>query len=675
MLRITWLAMLALVARAATPALMPLPVKVELAAGKLAIDANFTVGRMGPSDSRIESALRRFRLRISRQTGIPFSSKAAEPTLRVECDVVGPDYPALGEDESYTLDITPQGARLQAATIDGALHGLETFSQLIEPGAAGFEVPAIHIEDRPRFPWRGLLLDVARHWMPVEVVKRNLDAMAAVKLNVFHWHLSDDQGFRVESKRFPRLQELGSDGLYYTQAEIRDVVEYARDRGIRVLPEFDMPGHTTSWLVGYPDLASAPAAYEIGRHFGSFDGTLDPTRDSTYEFLDAFLGEMTTLFPDPFFHIGGDEVNGNQWNQSAAIQDFARQHHLDGTLGIQTYFNQRVAAILTKYGKTMVGWDEILSDGLAPGTVIQTWRGQAALADSVSRGYRGVLSWGYYLDKLRPARYHYAVDPLGGAAAQLKPEDAARILGGEACMWSELVDAETVDSRIWPRAAAIAERLWSAANPTDVDSMYDRLEAVSRWLVWTGVEHRSNYQPMLDRLADDRPAASLRVLADASEALGLGPRKVDHNTTATPLNRFVDAARPESEPVRLLERAATRSNAEDVRVLREQFTRWADNDARFEQLANGNEFLTELRQLSKDLAALGRIGLRAIDYLAKGTSPARSWTARQLEEITRIEKPDADVTLAAARPVRILLDRLDKRKHGTLRGSTVIQRE
>jgi hexosaminidase len=668
MLRIASLLALASLAHAAAPALMPLPQKVELAAGKLAIDAGFTVGGAAPCAARLESAIERFRGRISRQTGIPFSPGNAKPTLLVECDASGPDYPTLGEDESYMLDVAPQSAHLRAATVDGALHGLETFAQLIEPGAGGFQVPAIHIEDRPRFAWRGLLLDVARHWMPVAVVKRNLDAMAAVKLNVFHWHLSDDQGFRVESRRYPHLQELGSDGLYYTQAEIRDVVSYARDRGIRVLPEFDMPGHVTSWLVGYPELASAPGPYEIGRHFGQFEGAMDPTREETYEFLDSFLGEITPLFPDPFFHIGGDEVDGNQWNQSAAIQAFAREHHLDGTLAIQTYFNQRVQAILEKYGKTMVGWDEILHDGLAPGTVIQSWRGQAALGDSVSQGYRGVLSWGYYLDRLRPARYHYAVDPLGGAASQLKPEEASRILGGEACMWSELVDAENVDSRIWPRAAAIAERLWSAANITDADSMYERLEVLSRRLEWTGVKHRANYEPMLDRLSGDRPDESLKVLADASEALGLGPRKVDHNTTATPLNRFVDAVRPESESVRLLEQAAARVAATrpvpaaDLKLLREQFSRWAGNDARFQRLADSSELLAELKPLSKDLAELGTIGLRALDYLAKGTPLAQGWIAGQLKELARIEKPDADVVLAAARPVKLLLEAMGKGK-------------
>jgi len=196
---------------AATPPMMPMPAKVETARGRLAIDGGFNGAATGYSDARLQSALKRLTARVARQTGIPIglSTAANSPTLRVECAAAGPAWPTLGEDETYTLDISPDGARLQAATVAGALHGIETFAQLIAPGAEGFSAPAIHIEDRPRFPWRGLMIDASRHWMPVEVIERNLDAMAAVKLNVFHWHLSDDQGFRVESKLYPRLQELG----------------------------------------------------------------------------------------------------------------------------------------------------------------------------------------------------------------------------------------------------------------------------------------------------------------------------------------------------------------------------------------------------------------------------------------------------------------------------------
>ncbi|SPE41965.1 Beta-N-acetylhexosaminidase [Candidatus Sulfopaludibacter sp. SbA3] len=563
----------------------------------------------------------------------------AWPGLAVEC------REAASEDESYQLDVSPQGARLTARSAIGAMHGMATFAQLMEPAGEGFAAAAIHIEDHPRFSWRGLMLDVSRHWMPVEVVLRNLDAMEAVKLNVFHWHLSDDQGFRVESKLYPKLQQLGSDGHFYTQQEVRQVVAYAAERGIRVIPEFDIPGHTSSWFVGYPELASAPGPYEIQRRWGIFEPAMDPSRESTYQFLDGFLGEMAGLFPDRYFHIGGDEVEDKQWKASAAIQAFARAHGLATSVQLQTYFNQRVQALLQKHGKTMVGWDEVFAPGLEHDAVIQSWRGAEALAAAAKQGYRGILSSGYYLDHLKPASVHYAVDPLAG----VPDEVAGRILGGEACMWSEYVSPETVDSRIWPRMAAIAERFWSPREITDVNSMYGRAEAVSRQLDWVGGLHRTNYQPMLERLGGDAP---LRILADAVEALGIeGRRDARKYTSLADLNRLVDAARPESETVRSLEEAVRKA---DLPTLRAAFAAWAENDARFQ----GPK---ELAQLSKNLSAVGSIGLRALAFLESGKAVPEKWIAEQERALDAMAAPQAaqaEVTLAAVRPVRRLLGTL-----------------
>lgn len=652
--------------------LMPMPVKADSAAGALAIDGRFTVSAGGPADTRLQAALTRFAARVARQTGLIIAERKpvmGAATLHVEVAGRGAEYPALGEDESYQLDITSEGARIQAPAIDGALRGMETFAQLIAPGPDGFRAPAMHIEDHPRFAWRGLMMDVSRHFMPVEVVERNLDAMAAVKLNVLHWHLSDDQGFRVESKLHPRLQLMGSDGMYYTQAEIHHVVEYARDRGIRVVPEFDMPGHTASWFPGYAELTIGKGPFEILRKFGISDDVIDPTREWTYTFLDSLIGEMALLFPDKYFHVGGDEVNGKQWNGSPRIQAFAKTHGLKNSTDIQVYFNQRIQKIVQKHGKIMIGWDEVLHPDLPKATVVHIWRNQASLADAVQKGYRAILSWGYYLDHLSPAGYHYGIDPAGGPAEQLTAEQQSKILGGEACMWSELVDAETVDSRIWPRMAAIAERLWSPRELTDAESMYTRLEAVSRMLEWTGVQHRADYAPMLSRLAAGRPNEPLRVLADACEALGLGPRqRVGHYTTEKPLNRFVDAARPESESVRALEHAATRAaadpnaNTADVTMLREQFTRWAANDARFQPLAEGNALLTEIKPLSADLSALGVAGLRLLDGSNGGAALSAEWLNQENAEVTRMLRPNAEVTLAGARVVQILLDAAGQKK-------------
>jgi len=642
-----------------------MPVKVETAAGALKIDAGFGVA--GDPNARVLAAVQRFLARVSRQTGI-FPTSHGSPILQIDCGSCSASGPSLGEDESYQLDINSTTARLKAATFSGMVHGLETFLQSIQPGPDGFQVPAMHIEDRPRFPWRGLMIDASRHFMPVAVVERNLDAMAAVKLNVFHWHLSDDQGFRAESKLFPKLTQLGSDGLFYTQEQIREVVAYARDRAIRVVPEFDIPGHTLSWFPGYPELAAATGPFEIGRHFGVFDPVMDPSREETYTFLDAFIGEMAALFPDSFFHIGGDEVNGKAWKQSESVQAFATAHGLKDTLAIQTYFNQRIQKILQKYNKNMIGWDEVLGPDLPAGTVIQSWRGSQSLTDAATQGYRGMLSAGYYLDHVRSAAYHYAVDPLSGPAAQLTPEQTARILGGEACMWAELVDAETVDSRIWPRAAAIAERLWSPRELTDVNSMYDRLAAVSRVLEFTGVQHRASLAPMLDRLAGGRSAEPLHILADACEARGLGTGRRAKDTE-TPLNRFVDAARPESESVRALEQiarkvaSATLPGPSSLATLRAQFTLWAANDARFQALAEDNGLLAEVKPLSKDLAALGAAGLRMLDYLEFAQPVPADFIATQAAELARMQRPAAEVLLAAARPVKILLDELTRRNH------------
>ena len=487
----------------AIAALMPMPANVVPGAGALKIDATFAVEARGYSDARLDRAMRRLVARVSGQTGIQI--RGGKTVLWIECRAGGPQYPALGEDESYRMDVSAEDARISAATVSGALRGMETFAQWIDLGPDGFQAAAVHIDDSPRFPWRGLMLDVSRHWMPVDVVLRNLDAMAAVKLNVFHWHLSDDQGFRVESRRFPRLQGLGSDGHFYTQAEVRRVIEYARDRGIRVIPEFDMPGPHHQLVRRISGTRKRPRRLSdrtqvgsLSAHHGSF-ARADLRVPRSAHRRDGGLVSRS-VFPHRRRRGGCHRVEPVDQNSGMGGAQWAK-----GPAAIQAYFNRRVAKIVASHGKVMIGWDEAFDGSLSRNTVIQSWRGQASLADVARAGFRGLLSFGYYLDHLQPASLHYAVDPLSGAARELSQQQKARILGGEACMWSEYVDAETIDSRVWPSAAAIAERLWSPSSVTDVDSMYQRLEAVSRMLDWAGLKHRVNYEPMLERLAGERP--------------------------------------------------------------------------------------------------------------------------------------------------------------------------
>jgi hexosaminidase len=647
---------------------MPLPSSYQIGNGRLLIQLSFSAALTGYREPRLERATQRFLNNLSRQTGMPLGMNIGDSTdasLVIHTDHAGKEVQELGEDESYSLSVGPTGAKLDAATPLGAMHGLETFLQLVEITPEGFALPAITIQDKPRFAWRGLMIDVSRHFIPLNVLRRNLDGMAAAKLNVLHWHLSDNQGFRVESKKFPKLQGLGSDGLYYTQEEVRELIDYARDRGIRVVPEFDMPGHTTAWFVGYPDLASGPGPYQIERRWGIFDPAMNPTEEKTYKFLDEFIGEMTKLFPDQYFHIGGDEVNGKQWKANPKIQEFMSAHGIKNHQELQAWFNKRVQQLVAKRGKVMMGWDEILNPDLPKNIVIQSWRGQKSLADAAKLGYSGLLSHGYYIDLIWPAARHYAVDPMADAAAQLSPEEKQRILGGEATMWAEFVSPETIDSRIWPRTAAIAERFWSPAEVQDVNSMYVRLERFSRGLDWLGLTHNSSYGPMLRRLAGSDDIAPLRVLADVVEPVkGYSREKTSPSepTSATPLNRLIDAARPESETARhftnLVDGVISgQANTPEAKVeIRAMLTRWRDNQTRLEPLLENSFLLKEADGVSKNLSSVSSAGLRALDYLESGQQAPKEWKTEQLALIEQAKKPSAQVLLMIAPAVQKLIE-------------------
>jgi hexosaminidase len=494
------------------------------------------------------------------------------------------------------------------------------------------------------------MIDVSRHFLPVEAIERNLDGMAAVKLNVLHWHLSDDQGFRVESRRFPKLQQLASDGLYYTQDQVRRVIAYAREHGIRVVPEFDMPGHSTAWFAAYPELASAPGPYHIERGFGVFDPCMDPSREPTFRFLDAFIGEMAALFPDEYFHTGGDEVNGKDWDRTPRIRRFKRAHGFKTNEALQAYFSRRVHAIVMAHGKKVIGWDEILDPALAKSSVVQVWRNSRVLADAARQGHQVILSNGYYLDLMQPAAFHYGIDPLGGEAAGLSAAEKSRVLGGEACQWSELIDSENADFRIWPRMAAIAERLWSAPDVTDVGSMYRRLESASVRLEYLGLTHRSVQGPMLDRIAGDRPAGALRTLAAALEPVkGYGRHAARDYTSSRPLNRMVDATPAESAAAREFSEAVDALLAGDQTQrerVRQRLTAWRDQYEALKPVFSASSLAAEIEPVSRDVSVVAAAGLQALD-----SSAPPGWP----ELLDRARKPQVELLIVILDPVRRLV--------------------
>lgn len=642
--------------------LMPLPAHVTPGQGQFIIDGSFGVAFEGYTEPRLTRAGQRFLERLSSETGIPLWREAQFNQAKLTVHTSGPSdsVQRLEEDESYHLAVSSDRIELSAPNPLGVMHGLQTLLQLVRTTPQGFAAPAVTIDDKPRFPWRGLMIDSGRHFMPIPVIERNLDGMEAVKLNVFHWHLSEDQGFRAESKEYPKLQEKGSDGFFYTQEQMRHIIEYARDRGIRVVPEFDMPCHTTSWFVGYPELASGKGPYQLARRWGVFDPAMDPTRETTYQFIDHFIGEMAALFPDTYFHIGGDECNGKEWDANPRIKAYMREHGLKDNAALQAQFTAHVQKLVAAHHKIMEGWDEVLQPNTPREVVIQSWRGPTALAAAARQGNRALLSNGYYIDLNQPASQHYLVDPLSGDAAALTPEQAKLILGGEATMWSEFVTPENIDSRIWPRTAAIAERLWSAADVRDVDSMYARMAVESQRLQYLGLQHASSTKMMLRRMSGEADPKALGVLASVVQPPeGYQREELKDYTTSSPLNRMVDAVPPESEPAREFNTLAQaigsgKATPEQWQQARQWLTRWRDNDAKLQPTLGQSEVTDELKPVSATLSQVSSIGVKALDALENHQSlPERQ---NDLQILKAAEKPQAVLRDMIVPPVESLVE-------------------
>jgi hexosaminidase len=429
-----------------------------------------------------------------------------------------------------------------------------------------------------------------------------------------------------------------------------------------------MPGHSSSWFVGYPEIASTPGPFKIEEEWGVMDPAMDPTNEKSYKFLDTFIGEMTKLFPDHYFHIGGDEVNGKAWDANPKIQEFKKAHNYKSNDELQTYFSQRVQKLVNKHGKAAVGWDEIFVPGAPKDIVIHSWRGSKALAAAAKEGYQGILSNGYYIDLMWSAARHYAVDPLSGEAADLTPEQKKLVLGGEATMWSEYVNWENIDNRIWPRTAAIAERYWSPQSVTDVNSMYARLDVISERLEWVGLTHRSQPRKMLQRIAGPatpQEFAALRTLADVLEPVKDYTRGETTSYTAittTPLNHIVDAVPPESDVARRFDEKVSAfvggscRDANAAAQLRAQLTKWRGNDASLQSLAQRASLVKEVAPSSQDLSLVATIGLTALDAIASATPLSDDAKAQSTAAITAASKGKAQLLLIPAGTIQKLVD-------------------
>jgi hexosaminidase len=644
--------------------LMPKPAALTVGSGALPLDSTLAVVPTG--DTRLDAAVARAVRRLEKATGLPHEGTGNTVVVgktKLTLKVAGPGAAVQGldEDESYKLIVSPSGVEIDAATDVGAMHALETMIQLIQPSGTGYVLPAVTIDDKPRFAWRGLMIDCGRHFEPIAVIERTLDGMAAVKLNVFHWHLTEDQGFRMESKLYPKLTGLGSDGLFYTQDQAREVVAYARARGIRVVPEFEMPGHSQAWLYAYPEYASGTNPTGIRREFGVSNFAIDPTRDETYVFIKAFLTEMAGIFPDAYVHIGGDEAPAPDWKVNPRIQAFMKSHNLKDNDALQAFFNTQVLAILKGLNKKMMGWDEVLTPGLPKDVVVQSWRGVASLAKGAKLGYRGVLSAPYYLDGMRPAGVHYLADPIA-PDSNLTPEETARVLGGEVTMWAEHLDAHTIDSRIWPRTAAVAERFWSAASVTDVDDMYRRLEPMSIELEGLGLTHLQSGDAGLRDLAGTEHITSLRRFAGSLEPVSFGERYKEQRTNQlTALDRFVDAVRPDPPAKHAVEVGVTRllaaptTDTADAADLTKYFAELSATVPEVKAQMKGHPRLADIAVRAGQMASLSTLAQEAIGFLTTGKKAPAGWKADATAKLAEAKKPSACVRFTFLDPLNKLV--------------------
>lgn len=666
-------------AQHATLNLMPVPAKLEPGNEKFRLTNELVVGiRVPANDQILLLAINRMYQKLKRkgeffpvQDFITPKDNRPDATLRIEVSQY--ETNSIGVDESYQLAITSRRIELKAKNSIGAVRGLETILQLVDRDSAGTYFPAVTISDKPRFAWRGLMIDVSRHFIPIETLKRNLEAMATVKMNVLHLHLTDDQGFRIESKTFPGLHEKGSNGNYYTQTQMKDLIEFAHQRGILIVPEFDLPGHSTSWFAAYPELASTAGPFapgppfkidrsqplEVNKLMLLFYSTplpvFDPSKEKVYDFLDKFFSEMAALFPGEYIHIGADENNGVAWKQNPSIAAFMTKNNLKTTHDLQAYFVKRLSTILKKHKKKVIGWEELFDQSISQDIVVQVWKpGSMVYKNVAEKGNPFLLSSGFYLDHFLPAHAHYQVD----IPAQLT-------LGGEAAQWTEIADAQNIETRMWPRAAAIAERFWSPAEVKDVGDMYRRLFKLSVWLDAVGLMHISNYEKIFRQSGEYGPA--YKSLVDALSPVK-GYRRLfghfslpeEYSVATAPLIRVADVATIDPE-IKYVFRTQVknwieRKDSLSERAIQQQLNNWIGLPVALRNCFKSNAIAREVENHAKNLSDLSKACLELLALQKEGKTADSSWISKQKQSLKEASKVYGDTELAVLPELEALIN-------------------
>lgn len=674
------------------PILMPEVHHIKMGTGKLAL--NQACGSEGVQWLACSSPrLLRAEARLQAQVGkfLP---------MDINCASNSEAHPQLHCDESYQIQVTSERIYLQANSEWGILRAFSSLAQLVYKAS----IPACRIEDTPAYPWRGLMLDPARHFLSIGVIKETLDLMFAFKLNVLHLHLSDDQGFRFFSPSYPELALIGGENDYYSTQELKDLVNYASNRGIRIVPELDIPGHCTSWLAAHPEWGAGRCETWAGRpsqRFGGHKSCLDPSNPEVYTALNVLLEELADVFPDAYVHLGGDEVNPEWWSKHAGVKALMQTENLAELADVQNYFMMRVTKSAQALGKKVLGWDEILHPDLATSVVVQSWRTAGHRDIALNSGFDCIFSSGYYLDLFYPNDIHYGFVP-DAKLSELQAQEArllvderlahiqelntwlaefhadkrssvnntqqkpGEILGGEACMWAELVSEELLHTRVWSRMPAIAERLWCGAKICT--NIYTRLPAI--WKCMQATTDMDIYAPLhkfINRfnasdeekrllgvlLNNIEPVKSYaRLLGDQASARVIGTEVTNERPykQQTPLTRIVDLIPPESMSAYQNSRLIVNKEAggEHAETAADIAADWSKQLPVVRKLLSQDVRLAEILPLSESLAALG-------STLASNLNDGEKLDHANLREhLSQYAQPDCELVL----PVVFALDSL-----------------
>jgi hexosaminidase len=503
--------------------IIPKPLNLKVNTGSFTLPNTITVLAKSPDEINVSNFIKEWLSAYGRMVDVINTGDATITLTTIQ---------TLRATEGYQLNVNDAGIRISAGSGAGLFYGVQSLMQLLPPDKTATAIPFVEIADEPKFGWRGSMLDVARHFFPITFIKKYLDLLAFYKINTFHWHLTDDQGWRIEIKKYPKLTQVGAfrketligeeqlikkaggnyiyDGIpyggFYTQDEIKDVIEYAKARYITIVPEIEMPGHTLSVLAAYPELACKPGTYEVFTKWGVSSDIICPS-EASFKFFEDVLTEVTQLFPGKYVHIGGDEAPKTVWKESEDVKKIMAKNKIKDVEKVQGWFNARIEKFLISKGKKLIGWDEILEGGITPASTIMSWRGEQGGIEAAQHGNDVVMApHNYvYLDYGQNPQPHaplepimiccylpieriYSYDPLSEAIA---PEMHKHILGVQANLWTEYITTPAkAEYALFPRILALSEIAWTDPKKKDVRQFKSRVSQHYAMLDWKNVNYR-----------------------------------------------------------------------------------------------------------------------------------------------------------------------------------------